>query len=199
MLSDGGMQSSSQLVGNSLSSYPHMTDEDGSIMEPGRISGLNSRGSSRSRISSPQLRMFLENFTPVVHAPVADADIDGLLADWDVDQPPENYQWRPVFRIQQQIVADSQNHQSRSRSRSRKGSRRQSQRASSTANSDRMQGIQGGEDFPMTQPTTRTETATLIPISSSQVTSTQRFPASQVQRGKHGDSRKTKKRRTEGF
>ncbi|KAK6336021.1 hypothetical protein TWF730_003393 [Orbilia blumenaviensis] len=172
-------------------------DEDVEITEPGRISGFSSRGTSRSRTFSSYSRMFLENFTPVVHTHVGDADMDGLLNDWDVDQPPENYEWRPVFRIQQQIAEDSQRSLSRSRSRSRKGSRRQSQRASPAANSDRMQGVQ--EDFPMTQPTTRTETAVLVPMPSSQVTSSQRFPASQVQRGKYGDSRKPKKRRTEGF
>ncbi|KAK6509999.1 hypothetical protein TWF481_004713 [Arthrobotrys musiformis] len=182
-----------------LSQYSRMIDEDGSIVASSGVSGQNSRSSSRSRASSSRSRMFLENFTPVARAPIADADIDGLLADWDVEQSPENYQWRPVFRIQEQIVADYQNSQSRSRSRSRKGSGRRSQRAHSVAGSDRMQGIQGGEDFPMTQPTTRTDTATLIPLSSSQATPGQRFPASQVQRGKYGDSRKTKKRRTEGF
>ncbi|KAK6351732.1 hypothetical protein TWF718_004879 [Orbilia javanica] len=200
MLPDEGMQFSTHFPGISQPSYPQAAaDEDDTAAEPGWISGPSSRGSSRSRISNLDTRMFLESFTPIVHTPVPDADLDGLLADWDVDQSLENYQWRPIFRIQEQIVADSRNSRSRSRSRSRKGSRRQSQRASSIANSDRMQGIQDGEDFPMTQPTTRTETATLIPISSSQVTSSQRFPASQVQRGRYGDSRKTKKRRTEGF
>ncbi|KAK6499222.1 hypothetical protein TWF506_003850 [Arthrobotrys conoides] len=197
--SDRELQPSSQLAGTLQSIYSHPTEEDDIIMETGRSSGLNSRGSSRSRISSLQPRMFLENFTPLAHNPILDGDIDGLLTDWDVDQPPENYQWRPVSRIQQQIVADSQNSESRLRSRSRKGSRRRDQRASSSANNDSVHGIRDGDDFPMTQPTTRIETTALIPISSSQVTSTQRFPASQVQRGKFGDSRKTKKRRTEGF
>ncbi|TGJ65208.1 hypothetical protein EYR41_009198 [Orbilia oligospora] len=195
----GGVQSSSQSVGTLQSSSSYLTDEDDNIMETGRVSGPSSRGSSRSGISSSQLRMFLENFTPVVHVPVIGGDIDGLLTDWDVGQSPENYQWRPVFEIQQQIVADFRNSESRPRSRSRKGSRRRDQSASSTAKNGYMHGIRGGEDFPMTQPATRTETATLIPISSSQATSTQRLPASQVHRGKYGDSRKTKKRRTEGF
>ncbi|KAK6517278.1 hypothetical protein TWF281_003938 [Arthrobotrys megalospora] len=197
IVSDGGMESSSQATSSQPPHLRLMDDVD--IIESSKASGFSSRGSSRSRGSTSYPRMFLENFTPVTHSNIGDADIDGLLKDWDVNESPENYQWRPVFRIQQQIIEDSQRSQpqSRSRSRSRKSSRLRG--TSSAANGDLMQGIQEPGEFPMTQPATRSETSALFPISSSQVTSSQRFPASQVQRGKYGDSRKAKKRRTEGF
>ncbi|KAF3936460.1 hypothetical protein ABW19_dt0206900 [Dactylella cylindrospora] len=157
-------------------------------------SGVNSRASSKSRIGGVIPRLFLENFTPVTHSSPGDDDMEALLNDWNIEELPGNYQWRPLENIQQEAYEIAQ----RSRSRSRAGSRRR--RAASAAGSDRMQDITASDRLPMTQPVTRSDTSSIFAPSSSQIMSSQRFPASQIQRGKFGDSRKAKKRRrTEGF
>ncbi|KAK6339076.1 hypothetical protein TWF696_009864 [Orbilia brochopaga] len=152
------------------------------------------RDHTQGRRSSLSQRLFLEAFTLVTHTG-NDPDIDALLNDWDVGRAPGQYQWRQLSSIQRQAYEESQ--RSRSRSRSRTGSRQR--RATSTATAAREPDAMPNGDLHMTQPVTRTEIATAFPLASSQIASSQRFPSSQVQRGHHGDSRKMKKRRTEGF
>ncbi|KAF3924317.1 hypothetical protein ABW21_db0208268 [Orbilia brochopaga] len=148
----------------------------------------------QSRRSPRDSRLFLETFTPVTHIG-SDPDLDALLNDWDIGQAPDHYQWRQISNMRRQAYEESQ--KSRSRSRSRTGSKQR--RAASTGKSDREPDVVPNGDLHMTQPVTRTEFAAASVFNSSQATSSQRFPSSQVQRGHHGDSRKMKKRRTEGF
>lgn len=162
-------------------------------MDSPGTSGVDSRASSRSRASSFSQRIFLENFTSVTHTSSGNSDLETLLNDWNINASVDDYQWRPLESIQQQALEGIR----RSRSRSTTGSRRG--RATSALGSAGVQNVPLTDRFTTTQPVTRSEVSSILAAPLSQLASSQIFPASQVYRGRFGDSKKVKKRRTEGF
>ncbi|KAF3907209.1 hypothetical protein ABW20_dc0100310 [Dactylellina cionopaga] len=174
------------------SSFEPLGDRAVGIEHAG-ISNTDSRDLLGGRMAYTSPGMFIEKFSPITHMFVGDANLEGLLNDWDVDQSPNSYQWRPISSLQHESSYRSQS----SRRGPRIRSRRRGPASFASTNASEIRGA--SESLPVTQPTTRTELSVVLPISSFQVGSSQRFPSSQIQRGKYGDSRKTKKRRTEGF
>ncbi|EWC45739.1 hypothetical protein DRE_05076 [Drechslerella stenobrocha 248] len=173
-----------------LTSMPE-DDADSSAGSLGTLE-TNGRDSSRGRMANPSPKMFLEAFSPVTHAG-GDSDLDALLNDWDIEQLPDQYQWRTLSSIQHQAFEDPR----RSRSNSRGKPRRR--RTMSVDAGKQMQNVSLPDGSTMTEPVARVEIATAFPRPPVHTTSGKLFSASQVQKGHHRESRRMKKRRTEGF
>ncbi|EPS37151.1 hypothetical protein H072_9216 [Dactylellina haptotyla CBS 200.50] len=156
------------------------------------ITGANNWSSSQNHVAYLDAGIFLEKFSPVSRIFARDPDLENFLGDWDTTKSSSDYQWRPTANIRHEIPRAIR----KSRFISWKGSRRSGEILE--ADTDRTISQDPLEGLSMTQPTTRAEIAS-FPPGFSQKTSSQRFPSSQVHRGRYGDSRKPKKRRMEGF
>ncbi|KAF3905733.1 hypothetical protein AA313_de0201861 [Arthrobotrys entomopaga] len=164
------------------------------IMETESMEASDMKGGhlANSHVNDEASCMLIERFSPLTHGLVGAYDVEDILGDWDIGKTPDEYQWSEISTIRRHVATST----GRSQSESRKSGRRC--RTASKTKGGRILNSASLHEPSMTQPTTRSEISAHIHLASSQA-SGPKFPSSQTNRGKHGDSRRAKKRRVEGF